>query len=155
MVIIIAAAILGVIRYKIYFFPGLQGIIVGMLLGAIIGKLGSNSEEMYSFHCRIHTSLAFSVLFVIAQTIMVSILNTGHGDHIFTWIWNILNGNAKEYFASAGKTGPILKTASGGIDGFWWIFMSIMETVLFAFSFLMGLILGLPSGKNARIKYRD
>lgn len=46
-VVVFAAAIMGVFRYKICFLPGLQGIFVGLLLGAIIGKLGSTSEEYW------------------------------------------------------------------------------------------------------------
>ena len=154
-IIALAAVILGILRYKTCYLPGLQGLFVGLLLGAVIGKLGSGSEEMYSFRRRLRLSLVFSVFFVVIQTITVSLLKAEPGDTPFTWMWNVIGGYDEEYFFSMGRTRFTVNAASGRIDGVWWIMMSFLETGLFAFGAIAGFMLGLPSAKNAPIAYRD
>ena len=155
LVIVLAAGILGVVRYKICYIPGLQGLFGGMLLGGIIGKLGTNSQEIYSFRRRVRLSLWFGFLFVVVQAILVSSLHMGQGDHIFTWMGEVLDGYNEEYFFSFGSTGALVKTASGKIEGFWWIFMALLDAGLFAFGSITGLMIGLPSREKAKFEYRD
>jgi hypothetical protein len=144
----LAGFIAGVARAFIGFVPGIQGMILGGVLGAIIGRLGRNDPERYwRFGIRIGMALVFPLICFLPHLVGLAIPHALAGDP--TWLIDVLTGYAKEPFAGLAGLPGNRHVVSGGLEDLGWILFNLVDLGLFAFLFLAGLTLGyFPSEKK-------
>ncbi len=156
MAICTAAGILyGAIRGYNGAFHGISGMFLGGFSGYFVCRIsGENSLDRY-FSTRVWLALSGAAVYMFSALIVTGLLVSSTVDSPFYWIDRMIWGYGKESFFSIGRTGPVFKAYSGVLQGGWWLFFSLLDGALFAFTFLSGYVCGFkrksqPSGSRDR-----
>ncbi len=138
--LVLAAGLLSGFFRTFQFFPaGLQGMVVGGLIGYVAGRIARGDRGGFSsFPLRAWASLSFGFAFVFVSIVTASILNAGPGDAPLSWILDVVDGSRKELFFSAGRHSAV----AGRIDGAWWLLFNLLDACLFAFLCLAFMVVG-------------
>ena len=162
MAICTAAGILyGTIRGYNGAFHGLSGMFFGGFSGYFVCRASGEDSLDRSFSARVWIALSGAAIYMFAALIVTGILVSSTVDSPFYWIDRMIWGHGKESFFSIGRTGPVFKAYSGVLQGGWWLFFSLLDGALFAFTFLSGYVCGFkrksqPNGSRDRtVKTQD
>lgn len=138
----------GFFRFRAGFIPGLQGMILGGLLGYLAGRIGRRDPEIYwAFNQRIWLSLSLALVCVSLQTFTVGALSAGDP---LAWLGDVLSDSRREFFI--GYKGRYTSFGNhimtGHLSGFWWMLFTAVEFGLMAFLSLAFTIIGLSPDKG-------
>lgn len=137
----VAGALLGALRGWLGFsLFGIQGMVAGGLIGYATGRLGRSDPGRYwIFAQRVWLALAAAVAFVVPHLAVTSLVHAGPIDPPLYWLGEVVDGFLKEPFLSIKRGG----SASGEVDGGWWVAFTVVDSALLAFTHLAGCVMAL------------
>lgn len=138
----------GLVRGLVLYVPGILGMAAGGLLGWLCGRIGrSDPEDLWSFENRVWLALGAALLYAVGTAATVSVLRAGLMGAPLEWLVDVVHGSEGELFA--GHSTNSFQSVSGTLHGAWWLVFGAVDTLLFAFLFLVLTMVGVFSDPQA------
>ena len=131
---LITGIIIGGLRYWIGYYILIQGILAGFLIPWLIHKSDKQPQRILSDHnFKITILLFFS--FMIGQALGFGFVQPVFDP--FGWLGRIWDGETSESVFGIFSTGGVShKAFSGGVNGGFWVFLSVID-IFFMFFFML------------------
>ena len=135
--------VVGILRGGMPFFPGVQGMAVGLAVGWAAGRLGRNDPPKYlSIGQRFFFGIAAACVFTSATLLTMGFMQAAPFEGPIEWLGEVSSGFIREPFYGVGN----FRDYSGTLTGGWWRGFTFLDAGLFVFLFLVGAIAGIPRG---------
>lgn len=127
----------GGLRWIVDFFPGLQGMLAGGLLGYFAGLAGkTDPPTFWRAGQRFWLLLNLQLTFVLVLLVVLGVLNAPPLSGHFAWLREVLLGFSGEAYFGASVWGS-MEGQGGELRGWAWVFFNLLDGALFLF---LGLI---------------